>query len=97
LVLVDSGFFRHIGKGSVAVVVKQNVVAPEAAEKIVPAVVVVIADAYAGLPSGARQPGFFGYVGKRSVAIVFVEMRGWRLSRRPFRAQPRPVGELHLA
>ena len=62
----------HIGKRAVAVVVEQNVVAPEAAEQIVPAVVVVVAHADAGLPTGARQARFFGDVGKRAVAIVLV-------------------------
>src|SRR5271154_4291814 len=80
---VQAGLFRDVGKSAVAVVAKQNIVAPEAAEKIVPAVVVVIADADAGLPAGARETGFFGDVGKRAVAIIFVETRGRSFALRP--------------
>ena len=54
--IVDSGFASHIGEGAIAVVVKQNVVSPEATKEIVPAVVVEIPDADAGLPAGAAQP-----------------------------------------
>ena len=96
LFVVDSGFARHVGKCAVAVVVEQNVVSPEAAEEIVPAVVVVVADADAGLPAGARQAGFFGDVGECSVAIIFVELRGRRLSRRPFLVEARSVGQINV-
>ncbi len=82
---IQAGFFRHVGERAVAIVAKQNVVAPEAAEKIVPAVVVVIADANAGLPSGARESGFRGDVGESSVAIIFVEMRSRLFARFPVR------------
>ena len=83
LLVVDAGFARDIGERAVAVVVKQNVVSPEAAEQIVPAIVVVVADADAGLPAGARQSGFFGDVGERAVAIVFVKMRSGSLAGGP--------------
>src|SRR6202795_4058476 len=91
--VVDASFLRHVGERSIAVVVEQNVVAPEAAEEGVPAVVVVVADANAGLPAGARQSGFFGDVGKRAVAIIFVEMRSRRFPLRPLGIQSRTVGQ----
>ena len=53
--VVNAGLASDVGECAVAVVVKQNVVSPEAAEQIVPAVVVVVADANAGLPAGARR------------------------------------------
>ena len=96
LFVIDAGFARDVGKCAVAVVVKQNVVAPEAAEEIVPAVVVVIADADAGLPAGARQSGSFGDVGERAVAIVLVQMRSGRLSGRPRFAETRSVREINI-
>ncbi len=55
LFVVDAGLASDIGERAVAVIVEQNVVTPEAAEEIVPSVVVVISDAHAGLPAGARQ------------------------------------------
>ena len=53
--VIDAGFLRGVAERAVAIVVKQNVVSPEAAEEIVEAVVIVIADANAGLPSSARE------------------------------------------
>jgi hypothetical protein len=87
---------RNVGEGAVAIVVKKNVVSPEAAEQIVPAIVVVVADADAGLPAGAREAGFLGDVGEGSVAIVLVEMRSGRLSRRPVLAEARSVGQVNI-
>src|SRR5256885_12438191 len=73
-VVVKTGFFRDVGERAVAVVAEENVVAPESAEQIVPAVVVVVADADAGLPAGATDAGFFGDIGECALAIIFVEM-----------------------
>ena len=55
LFLVEAGFVGDVSEGAVAVVVEENVVSPEAAEQIVPSIVVVVANADAGLPSGAPQ------------------------------------------
>ena len=55
LLLVKACLPSDIGKRAVSVVVEENVVAPEAAEQVIPAVVVVVANADAGLPSGASQ------------------------------------------
>ena len=83
LLIVNPGFASDICEGPVAVVVKQNVVAPEAAEKIVPSIVVIVPYANAGLPSRPRQAGFFCDVGECSVAIVLKKLRSWRLASRP--------------
>ena len=69
---------------------------PEAAEEVVASVVVVVADADAGLPAGAGQSGFFGDVGESSVAIVFVQMRGRSFSGGPLLVQLRAVGEVDV-
>ena len=79
VVVVYTGFFGDVGEGAVTVVVKQNVVTPEAAEEVVPAIVIVIADTNTSLPTGARESGPFRDVGKCPVAIIFVEMRSRRL------------------
>ncbi len=92
LFVVDSGFAGDVGESAVAVVVEQDVVSPEAAEQVVPAVVVVVADADAGLPAGAAEAGFFGDVGESAVAVIFVEMRGWGLAGRPVGIEARSVG-----
>src|SRR6202023_4226932 len=90
--VVNSGLTRHVRERAIAIVVKQNVVTPKAAEEIVPAVVVVVAHACASLPACARHTRFFSDVGKRAVAIILVQMRGWRLSLRPLGIQSRAVG-----
>ena len=54
--LIEPGLLRDIGKCAIAVVMEEDVVSPEAAEQIVPSVVVVVADADAGLPARPRQP-----------------------------------------
>ena len=42
-------------------------------EEILEPVVVVVADADADGPTGILQAGFFGDVGERAIAIIFVE------------------------
>jgi len=73
--IVESRFASNIRERPVTVVAKKNVVSPKATEEIVPPVVVVVADTYAGLPAGARQPGFLGDVSKRSITVVLIQMR----------------------
>jgi len=70
LFIMETGFVSDIRKCAVAVVVKQDVVSPEAAEKIIPAVVVVVAHADARLPAGARQTGLFRDIGEGAIAII---------------------------
>src|SRR5262249_38801171 len=89
--VVDASLLRDVGEGAVAVVAEKNVVAPESAEEVVPVVVVVITDADTGLPAAATDAGFFGDVGERSVAIVFVKVRGGSLARGPILAEKRAV------
>ena len=69
---------------------------PEAAEEIVPAVVVVIADADTGLPAGAREAGFFRDIGKSSVAVVFVQMGCGSFPRRPVGVEARSVRQINI-
>src|SRR5207244_12203911 len=69
---------------------------PEESEEIVPAVIVVIADADAGLPAAAANAGFFGDIGEGAVAIIFVEMRGGRFAGGPLFADERAVGEIDV-
>ncbi len=54
LFIVDTDLASDVGEGSVSVVVKQNIVSPEATEHVVPAVIVVVTDADASLPACAR-------------------------------------------
>ena len=72
LLLAKPGFLRDIGKRAVSVVVEENVVAPETAKQVVPSIVVVVADADAGLPAGAAQSRLLRDIGKRAVAVVLV-------------------------
>ena len=59
-------------------------------------VVVVVADADAGLPSSASQARFLGDIGESSVAIVFVEMRSRSLSCGPLLAETRSVCQINV-
>ena len=83
LLIVDSSFAGYIGECAVAVVVKQDIVAPEAAEQIVPAIVVVVAHADACLPSCSGESRLFRNIGKCSIAIILVQVRRRCLCRRP--------------
>jgi hypothetical protein len=72
----QAGFFGHVRERAIAIVAIEDVLAPIGEEKIVEAVVVVIADADSGSPADLCQAGFFGDVGEGAVAIVFVEPVG---------------------
>ena len=63
-------FFADVGESAVAVVVVENILAKVADEKIIEAVVVVVADADALSPAGVNQSGLHGHVGESAVAIV---------------------------
>src|SRR5437867_3240911 len=69
---------------------------PEATKQVVVAVVVIIANADAGLPAGARQSGFFADVGKCAVAVVLVEMRSGRFSRLPASVELGAIGQVDV-
>jgi hypothetical protein len=94
--LKKAGLMRNIGKGAISVVMKENVMAPEAAEQVVPSIVVVIAYANAGLPAGAPQARLLRHVGKGAVAVVLVQMRGRLLARRPMRIEAISIGQVDV-
>src|SRR5580658_9170477 len=94
--LGKAGYLGNIGEGSVSVVMEQDVMSPESAEKVVPSVVVVVAYAHAGLPSGARQTRLFRNIGKGAVAVVLVEVRCRLGSGRPLRVEPIAIAEIDV-
>src|ERR1043165_678588 len=96
LFVINTGFAGHIREGAIAVVVEQKVVSPKAAEQVVPTVIVVVADADAGLPASAGQTRCFRDIGKCAVPVVLEELRGGCFSFRPFLAQTRTVGEIDV-
>ena len=96
LCLVEAGFMGDVGKRAVSVVAKKNVVSPEAAEQIIPSVVVVIAYANPRLPTGTRQARFLADIGESAVAVVFVQMRDRCFSRRPMRIELIAIGEVDV-
>ena len=96
LVGVEAGFARDVSECAVAVVVEEDVVSPETAEEVVPTVVVVVADADAGLPAGSGEAGVFGDIGERAVAIVFEEMGCGRLAFWPGGIEAIAVGEVDV-
>src|SRR5947207_2111785 len=65
-------------------------------EEIVPAVVVVVADANAGLPAGTGETGFFRNIREGAVAIVLVEMRSGCFARGPVGVEAGSVGEIDV-
>ncbi len=59
LLLIKAGFVSDIGKRAISVVAEKNVVSPETAKQIIPSIVVVVANADAGLPTGTRPIPIF--------------------------------------
>ena len=72
----EAGFLGDIGKGAIAVVAVEAILAKIGAEEIVEAVVVVVGNANAIGPARGFQAGLFGDIGEGTVAIVFVETIG---------------------
>src|SRR5438132_411050 len=72
--LQDACLLADIRESPISVVVKQNVVSPETAEEVIPAVIVVIAHANACLPSSARQSRPCSDVGESTVAVVLEQV-----------------------
>src|SRR5579872_1394890 len=67
-----------IRKSAVAVVAIKAVLSEIGAENVLESVVVVISDANTVSPAGGMQSGLFSHVGKRSIAVVFVQaVRGF--------------------
>ena len=96
LLVVQTSLAGYVGKRAIAVVVEQDVVSPEAAKQVIPAVVVIVADADSGLPPGACQARFFGHVAKRAVAIIFEQLGSRRPPRWPLLAQARSVRQINV-
>src|SRR5438067_2368471 len=68
VLVVQSGFFGDVSKGSVAVVPIKFVLTVVGAEQVLKSVIVIVPNAYGGRPSGGRQTGRFCYVGEGPVA-----------------------------
>ena len=71
--LQEAGLLCHVSEGAVAVVAVKAVLAVVGDEKVVEAIVVVIADADAHGPARIGKPGFLGDVGEGAIAVVFVQ------------------------
>src|ERR1035441_9805444 len=80
VVVPEAGFARDIGEGTVAVVVKQDIVSPESDEEIDEAIVVVVAGTDSLSPAGEGDAGLLGDVGEGAVMQIAVEMAGRLLS-----------------
>ena len=90
-----AGLLADVGECAVAVVVIQNVLAEVGDEQIVPAVVVVVADAHALSPARVRDSGLRGHVGEGAVAIVAKQMRR-RFAPRGKALEPRAVHQKNV-
>ena len=81
----EPGLGGDVRKGSVAVVVIQDVLAKVGQEEVIVAVVVVISDADAVAPARVAEPCLVGHVGESAIAIVVIEViRGFAAGREPF-------------
>src|SRR6202008_1928611 len=69
----DAGFFADVGKGSVSVVVIEDVFSVVGDVEVFEAGVVVNADANALAPAGVAEAGFLGDVGEGAVVVVVIE------------------------
>ena len=75
-----SGFFGHIGKGAVAIVVIKRIAAVRGDVNVGPAIAVVIADGNTHAERlGVSDPSLFGDVGESAVVVVVVERVPQRL------------------
>ena len=75
---------------------EKHIVAEETTEQIVPSIVVVVADAHTGLPTGDAQSRLLRHIGKGSVAVVLEQVGRGCLSGRPDCIQPVAVGEIDI-
>ena len=69
---------------------------PERAEQVIPAIIVVVAYAHAGLPSAASESRLLGHVGECAVAIVLEKMRGGCFAGGPVRVEPVSIGQIDV-
>src|SRR5579872_1805135 len=96
LLLIQAGLLGDVSERAVAVVVKENVAAPEGAEQVVPSIIVIVADANACLPSTASQARFLCDIGECAVAVVLVEMGCRLFAGGPVFIDPIPIGEVDV-
>jgi len=78
----DARLVRHIGEGAVAVVVVEHVLAEVTNEKIVEAVIVIIADADSLPPAVINETSLGSYIREGAVAIILKQVRGGLLAGR---------------
>ena len=88
----DAGFFGHVRKGSIAVVMIQNVATPVADEQIVVAVVVVVADGRAHPVEDPLQARLARHVAKAGQPVRTVPLVPVECERRPRGFRARIVG-----
>src|SRR5207253_2397613 len=62
-------FLADIGEGSIAIIVVKNVLAVVSDEEVVPAIVVIVADANPLSPTRVRDPSLRSDVGETAVTI----------------------------
>jgi len=74
----------------------ENIVTPVAAEKVVPAVIVIVADAYTCAPTGPSQAGLFRHITIRPVPVVFEKMLNRTFSRLVGFFQPNSVCQINV-
>ena len=96
LCLVEAGLVRDIGERAISIVVKENVVSPEAAKQGRPIRRCRNRLRRRRSANPCAQSRFFRDIGKRAIAVVFVEMRRRRFSWRPMRIEPISVGEVDV-
>src|SRR5579859_8209840 len=75
----DAGFFRHVGKSAVMIVMVQPVFSKVGNVDVGPAIVIVVRNGDAKSPSLIRNTRFVGYIGKSAVMIVVEQHGAWRL------------------
>src|SRR3569623_1473181 len=94
--LLQARLFRNVGESSISVVVDKNVVSPESAEEVVPAVVFVIAHAKPSLPSTAADARLIRDVCEGPVSIVLEEVGRGCGPGGPLRVEPAAVCEIDV-
>src|SRR6202041_1780998 len=91
LLSIETRFVRDVGKTAIPVIMEEHVMTKKAAVKVIPAVIVIISDTYACLPSLNAQSRFLRNIAEGAIAIVLVKMRDWRFSGGPGCVKPVPI------
>src|SRR5205807_30634 len=73
LLIPQPGSLRHVGKGSIPIVVIEPVLSEISTENIVESVVVVVSYANTASPANSLQARFFSYVREGAIAIISIE------------------------